>query len=94
MPSLFQIRGRVRSESGEPVAGALVMGADLGWAETAADGGFIVQNPELALFVWCTGFYPRAQLLPRGGTHIEIVLRAVRMKTPKTPPSASAQPGV
>ncbi len=68
------------------------MGADLGWAETGEDGEFTVQNPEMVLFVWCTGFYPRAQLLPRGGSPVEIVLRAVRMKTPKAPPTTSPQP--
>lgn len=70
----------VRDDAGQPVAGALVMGVDLGFAETAEDGSFTIQNPEMALFVWCTGFYPRAHILDRRTQTVEVVVRAIKMK--------------
>jgi hypothetical protein len=67
----------VRAETGEPVAGALVMGLNLAYAETAADGSFTLRNPELALFFWCVGYYPRTHVL-NGAGEVQMTLRPVR----------------
>ncbi len=77
MKQYREICGIVRTQAGEPLAGALVMGVDLGWAETDHNGAFRVQSPELALVVWCSGYYPAACPLPRG-SRIDITMRAVR----------------
>lgn len=69
------VTGMVRSSEGAPIEGVLVMGADLNYAETGADGCFRLARPEMALFFWCTGFLPRACPLTPGENRIEIVLR-------------------
>ena len=71
------VRGIVRAETGEPVAGALVMGLNLAYAETGVDGSFTLRNPELALFFWCVGYYPRTLVL-NGGGDVEMTLRPVK----------------
>lgn len=88
-----QVRGIVRAETGEPVEGALVMGLDLGWAETGADGSFTLVNPEMALFFWCVGFYPRTHVLGRELSDVEMTLRAVRMRKPPAEASPDQLPG-
>jgi hypothetical protein len=75
--------GTVRSASGVPIEGVLVMGVDLNYAETDRDGNFRLPRPEMALFCWCTGFLPEARVLRAGERHVEIVLRPVGvMRTP------------
>lgn len=72
------VTGTVRSPEGSPIAGVLVMGADLNYAETDAQGFFRLTRPELALFFWCTGFQPRAQPLTGAASHVQVVLRPAR----------------
>jgi hypothetical protein len=74
-----EVRGTVRTESGDPLEGVLVIGLDLGYGETAADGSFRVRNPEMALTFWCTGYYPQSCLLG-GRDQFEVTLRAVKGK--------------
>jgi len=69
------VAGTVRTADGAPIEGVLVMGADLNYAETDADGFFILARPELALFFWCTGFLPLARALPNGENRVEVTLR-------------------
>ena len=71
------VSGTVRAVDGSPVAGVLVMGADLNYAETGDDGNFQLARPELALFFWCTGFLPEARVLARGQNHFDVTLRRV-----------------
>ena len=71
------ILGTVRTADGAPIEGVLVMGADLNYAETKADGSFVLARPELALFFWCTGFLPRARELRPGEDRVEVVLDRV-----------------
>jgi hypothetical protein len=73
------IRGIVQSEEGVPLAGALVMGLDLSYAETAEDGTFTICNPEMALMFWCGGYYPATHVL-NGLEQLRITLRAVPAK--------------
>ncbi|HUA85764.1 MAG TPA: hypothetical protein VMB85_18015 [Bryobacteraceae bacterium] len=68
------VTGTVRSDEGTPIEGVLVMGADLNYSETGADGCFRLPCPEMALFFWCTGFLPRACPLIPGENRIEMVL--------------------
>lgn len=74
-----EVRGTVRAETGEPVEGALVMGLDLGYAETDAEGAFLITNPEMALTFWCTGYYPSSCLLG-GRDRVDVTLRAVKAR--------------
>jgi hypothetical protein len=78
---ITEIRGIVRSDSGQPIAGALVMGADLAFVETGESGSYILKHPELALFFWCGGYYPRTHVLTRGDSHVDIVLKEVKMNS-------------
>jgi len=71
------IAGTVRTAEGVPIEGVLVMGADLNYAETDADGFFMLARPELALFFWCTGFLPLARALRAGENRVEVVLDRV-----------------
>lgn len=68
------VAGTVRTPDGAPVEGVLVMGADLNYAETDADGFFVLARPELALFFWCTGFMPLARALRNGENRVEVTL--------------------
>lgn len=76
-----EIRGTVRSEWGEPLEGVLVMGLDLVCAETDPTGSFILRRPEMALFCWCSGYYPRTFIINSGTEQVDFTLRAVRLKT-------------
>ena len=76
----YDVIGSVRSESGDPVEGVLVVGAGLGYAETNADGSFRIQDPELALFFWCTGYHPQTFVLGGETRSVEVTLRAVGKK--------------
>ena len=78
---ITEIRGVVRSETGEPVAGVIVMGADLAWVETDAEGEYALKQPDMALFFWCTGYHPRTYILRRTDTSVDVVLRTVGIKT-------------
>jgi hypothetical protein len=69
------VTGTVLSPEGAPIQGVLVMGADLNYAETDAEGRFLLMRPELALFFWCVGFLPRARPIERGENSVEVVLR-------------------
>ncbi len=71
------VSGTVRADDGSPVAGVLVMGADLNYAETGEDGSFRLARPEMALFFWCTGFLPEARVLGHREEHVEVTLRRV-----------------
>lgn len=67
--------GTVRDDDGSPVEGVLVMGADLNYAETGADGVFELPRPEMALFFWCSGFLAEARVLAAGEDRVDVVLR-------------------
>jgi hypothetical protein len=69
------VTGTVRSADGAPIQGVLVMGADLNYSETDANGCFTLARPELALFFWCTGFLPEARALVTGESRVEVVMR-------------------
>lgn len=69
------VTGTVRSPEGAPIAGVLVMGADLNYAETDAEGFFRLNRPELALFFWCTGFLPHARPI---SDEVHVVLERTR----------------
>lgn len=70
-----EVAGTVLSPEGSPIKGVLVMGADLNYAETDADGQFRLSRPEMALFFWCTGFLPQVHPIRRGENRVEVVLR-------------------
>jgi hypothetical protein len=72
----MEVSGTVRSIDGSPIEGVLVMGADLNYSETDAEGNFCVYRPEMALFFWCVGFLPKVRVLAKGERRVEIVLRA------------------
>lgn len=74
------ITGTVRSPEGLPISGVLVMGADLNYAETDADGFFALACPEMALFFWCSGFLPRVRPLERGENRLDVVLDRTAMQ--------------
>lgn len=69
----MSVTGTVRSSDGAPIEGVLVMGADLNYSETDANGCFTLPRPELALFFWCSGYLPQARPLT-GDRQIEVVL--------------------
>ena len=73
----MEVSGKVQSADGAPIEGVLVMGADLNYAETDAQGCFNLKRPEMALFFWCTGFMPETHVLAAGETRVEKVLRPV-----------------
>ena len=73
----MEVCGKVRSPDGAPIEGVLVMGADLNYAETDAEGRFRLKRPEMALFFWCTGFLPETHVLAAGETRVEKVLRRI-----------------
>ncbi len=74
---MAEVRGTVRSIDGEPIEGVLVMGADLNYAETDSEGRFRVARPEMALFFWCTGFFPEVRLLPASNCSVDVILQKV-----------------
>jgi hypothetical protein len=69
--------GTVRATDGEPIEGVLVMGADLNYSETDAEGRFRLTRPELALFFWCPGFLPEVRLLPKSNSSVDVILHPV-----------------
>ena len=73
----MEVSGKVHSADGAPIKGVLVMGADLNYAETDAEGCFKLTRPEMALFFWCTGFLPEARVLAAGEKRVEVVLRRI-----------------
>lgn len=74
---MLEVRGTVQTADGEPIEGVLVMGADLNYAETDAEGRFRVSRPEMALFFWCAGFLPEVRLIPTSGRSVDVVLQKV-----------------
>lgn len=70
-----EVTGTVRDTLGEPVAGVLVMGLDLNYAETDATGRFRLARPEMALLFWSTGYRPAALRLDGREPHVDMVLR-------------------
>lgn len=70
------ISGTVRTTTGVPIEGVIVMGSDLNYAETNKDGYFEIKNPEGALVFWCTGFAPRPQAII-AGQPLDVVLNAL-----------------
>jgi hypothetical protein len=69
--------GIVKAPDGSPIEGVLVMGADLNYAETDAEGRFHLRRPEMALFFWCTGFLPETHVLAAGEKRVEKILTRV-----------------
>jgi len=69
-----EVTGTVTGVDGAPIEGVLVMGVDLNYAETDAQGEFRVRSPEMALVFWCTGFRPHVRVLPPRSERIEVVL--------------------
>ncbi len=57
------VSGTVRTSTGVPIEGVMVIGSDLNYVETDKNGFFEFKNPDTALVFWCTGFTPRPQLL-------------------------------
>ena len=76
----MKVSGVVRSSGGAPIEGVLVMGADLNYSETDGQGQFTLPRPEMALFFWCTGYFPEARLLRSGEAVMDVVLRPVAMR--------------
>jgi hypothetical protein len=75
------VTGVVRSTSGDPIEGALVMGLDLGYSETDASGRFELRQPEMVLVCWCDGFYPAAKPVAGiRGAILEITMRPVVLR--------------
>lgn len=74
---MSDVSGTVRSAAGEPIEGVLVMGADLNYAETDISGNFRLPRPEMALFFWCTGFFPHVRVLREGERRVDVILRPV-----------------
>lgn len=76
-PKLFNpVSGTVRTTTGTPIAGVMVIGSDLNYVETDANGYFEFKNADNTLVFWCTGFRPQPQLVPRqmDGASLEVVL--------------------
>ena len=77
-PKLFHpVSGTVRTTTGAPIAGVMVIGSDLNYVETDANGYFEFKNADSTLVFSCTGFRPQPQLVPRrmdGSLSLEVVL--------------------
>ena len=73
----LQVQGQVMSPEGTPLEGVLVMGLDLNYSETDAQGRFSLTRPEMALFCWYTGYRPTTHLLTRETQDIRIVMSPV-----------------
>jgi hypothetical protein len=72
------ISGTVKTTTGVPIEGVMVIGSDLNYAETDVNGRFELKDPDCALVFWCTGFKPRPQLVQRGVSDpIEVILNAL-----------------
>jgi hypothetical protein len=56
----------------------MVIGSDLNYAETDANGYFELKDPDCALVFWCTGFKPRPQIARRGMSEpLDVVLNTL-----------------
>lgn len=72
------VSGTVRTSTGAPIEGVMVIGSDLNYAETDANGYFELKDPDCAVVFWCTGFKPRPQIVHRGHSDpLEVVLSAL-----------------
>ncbi len=73
------VSGVVRTTTGAPVHGAMVIGCDLNYTETDANGYFELKNPDDAIVFWCTGFTPKTRLVPPGTAAgmMDVVLQAL-----------------
>lgn len=71
------VTGFVTTADGAPLQGVMVMGLDLNYAETDADGRFELTRPEMAVFCWLTGFRPTTRLLTRDSAALNIVMEPV-----------------
>ncbi|BDC51364.1 hypothetical protein F183_A36800 [Bryobacterales bacterium F-183] len=71
------VTGTVRTTTGVPIEGVIVMGSDLNYAETDKEGHFEIKNPEGALIFWCTGFVPRPQAITGSAEALDVVLNAL-----------------
>ena len=69
------LTGTVRTTTGVPIAGVIVMGSDLNYAETDANGFFEMKNPDHALIFWCSGYQPRPHVVQTGP--LDVVLHAL-----------------
>ena len=72
--------GVVKTTTGVPIEGVMVIGSDLNYAETDSNGFFQLKNPDDALVFWCTGYKPQPQLIVEPaatGSPIEVVLNAL-----------------
>jgi hypothetical protein len=74
---MAEVQGTVRSTDGDPIEGVMVMGADLNYSETDAEGRFRLSRPDMALFFWCTGFLPEVRLLPAANRPVDVILQPV-----------------
>jgi hypothetical protein len=73
----LHVRGQVLSPEGKPLQGVLVMGLDLNYSETDAEGRFSLTRPEMALFCWYTGYRPTTRLLERDAAEVRIIMSPV-----------------
>jgi hypothetical protein len=72
------VSGTVRTSTGAPIEGVMVIGSDLNYAETDANGYFELKDPDCALVFWCTGFKPRPQIVRRGLSEpLDVVLNTL-----------------
>ena len=70
--------GTVRTTTGTPIQGVMVIGSDLNYAETDANGRFELKDPDCAVVFWCTGFKPCPQIVQRGVSDpLDVVLNAL-----------------
>lgn len=73
----LHVNGQVTCPDGKPLQGVLVMGLDLNYSETDAEGRFSLTRPEMALFCWFTGYRPATHLLTREAQEIKIVMAPI-----------------
>ena len=72
------VSGIVRTSTGVPIEGVMVIGSDLNYAETDSGGYFELKDPDCVLVFWCAGFRPRSTLVHKGVPGpIEVVLSAL-----------------
>ena len=79
MSTTKAVSGVVRTTTGVPIEGVIVMGSDLNYAETDKNGYFEMKNPDDALVFWCTGFVPRPHLVAGSpaAEPLDVVLNAL-----------------
>lgn len=71
------LSGAVKTTTGSPLAGVMVIGSDLNYVETDANGCFELKNADSTLIFWCAGFRPRPMLTPLASEPFEVVLSAL-----------------